>query len=135
MTETGRVARITSGIVVVECNENHDCHSCTQCDKGKNGRSMQAVDRSGVSLSEGDLVEVYLPPGKAIKASFIVLIFPLILFILFYYAVSRLLPEVHEAVPVLSGFVGIAVGFALNILFRNKTKDLPIITRKIEDNG
>ena len=132
MTETGRVARITEGIVVVECNENPDCHSCTLCDKGDNGRSMQAIDRSGVSLSQGDLVEVYLPPAKVIKASFVVLIFPLILFMLFYYATSRFFPAVHEAVPVLSGFVGMAVGFALNVLFRSKTRDLPIITRKLD---
>ena len=135
MTETGKVMQIGSHTVVVECAENPDCHSCTRCDQGREGRRMQALDRTGAPLKEGDLVEVYLPPAKAIKASFVVLIVPLLLFLLLYFSASRLLPGVHEAVHVLSGFVGIALGFAVNILFRSKTRDLPVVTRKVENRG
>lgn len=134
MTETGTIISIEHDRYIVECAQNPDCHSCTHCDKGREHRRMEARNPAGLELETGNRVEVYLAPGKTIMASFLVLIVPLMLFILFYYVGRRLLPRVSDPVLALLGIAGIAVGFLLNLTFKRKPQDLPRITRILDES-
>ena len=125
MTQTAVVRKVSDRLVEVECAANPDCHSCSGCAMGKDSRLMQVLNARGLELREGDVVELYLSPGRSVRASFFVLIFPLLLFVLFAYLAGRVLPGLHEALRMLVGVAGLAVGFALNLLFRGRTRDLP----------
>ena len=62
-----------------------------------------------------------------------VLILPLILFIVCYYAAGMLLPGAGDPLKVLFGFGGVAAGFVVNLLLGRARRDLPeIIARRSE---
>jgi positive regulator of sigma E activity len=79
-----------------------------------------------LSIETGQYVEVFVPPVRAIKSGFLVLILPLILFVVGYLVSASL---ETEALRVLSGLGGLVVGFVLVFIFgRSHQADLPMIT-------
>lgn len=88
---------------------------------------MEAVNRSGSELKEGDLVEVRVATSVAVQASFLVLILPLAMFVLLYFLVQKAAPASPEGLRVAVGLGGLGAGFGLNLLIRGKHRELPEI--------
>ena len=127
MTETGVVRKIANEVVTVECSPTPKCEGCTTCSSVDGSRTMEAVNRSGSELRTGDRVEVRVSASVTAQASFLVLILPLALFILFYFILQKAAPASSEALRVVFGLGGLLSGFGLNFLFRGKHRELPEI--------
>ena len=70
-------------------------------------------------------MEVRVRASAAVQASFLVLILPLALFVAAYFVVQRAAPAAGEPLRVVGGIGGLAAGFALNLVFRGRHRDLP----------
>ena len=122
MMQRGIVENIDGQKITVRCRKNSDCDSCGSCLAGDSEKVFQAANSKGLSVRIGDVVEVYVSPQKAITASFVVFILPLLLFFVFYIA-SPLIGIHVEYGKTLFGFLGIAAGFGLNYATRTFSKD------------
>ncbi len=123
--------------VIVSCNTS----ACESCQAGAlcstKGKTFTARNSSKQPLHKGDMVELYLPPGKTIFAGFITLMVPLILFPVGYYLGATLFPSSQEIIHILIGVAGIAFGFFLSGMFSKikSSQYTPEITKimKTED--
>ena len=112
--------------------------SCTNCHAGAfcstKGKTFLAKNSKELTLSIGDEVELYLPPGRTILAGVITLMVPLMLFPVGYYLPHLLSTNPSELIKILWGFIGIAGGFMISRIFSKvKANEYsPEITRKIE---
>ncbi|NOY07654.1 MAG: SoxR reducing system RseC family protein [Spirochaetes bacterium] len=131
MTEKGIVDSIGDDIITILCSENPYCSSCNACEQSEEGKKLKARNPKDLSISTGDFVEIYLSPGKSILAGFMVFIMPIIMFFIFYYSAIYIVGTKIEAIQILFGLSGIAVGFAANFMYGRirKDSDLPEITR------
>jgi positive regulator of sigma E activity len=100
------------------------------CATTEGHRTLEALNRSGSDLREGDRVEVRVSASAAVQASFLVLIVPLAMFVLFYFLVQRGIPSAGEGLRVLAGVGGLGAGFGVNFLVRGKHRDLPVIVAR-----
>lgn len=136
MIEKGIVEKVEGKLITVRCVDTEKCNSCVGgCAGNEQGRVFKALNSRSLSLKKGDLVEVSLDAGKAVWSGFMVLILPLLLFFPFYFAAAYLLRGAGEAVKVLSGITGIALGFGVNFIRKRiiKDKDIPEIHKKADD--
>lgn len=135
MTEISTV--ISQKNTMVECGCTtagcSDCSGNSFCNV--KGHSFTATNPKNIPLSEGDLIEVFLPPGKTVFSGFMVLIFPLILFFLGFVLTGTIVTDAGEGIKALGGFIGLAAGFGIGYLFGkiNKKKYMPIVEKKISD--
>ncbi len=134
MLEKATVIRINNDVVTLACGDSESCQSCAAhgfCG-GVNDKTFEAVNINGYELEPGSKVEVFLPTGKTIGAAFMVMIFPLLLFFVFFFGIRLLLESAGEGIQVLSGLAGIAAGFGINFITSRKAgkKGMPEITRK-----
>lgn len=84
-------------------------------------------------LKEGNPVEYYIPEGKTIAASFIMLIFPLGMFILTFALLGLLGINSEKIKALLSLITMIGSFFLTKILKKAGLKEtLPVITKKVE---
>ena len=125
MMETGVVRKIDKDVVTVECSPTPSCEGCTICATGDGVRTLDARNRTGAVLREGDRVEIRVKTSAAVQASFLVLILPLALFVVAYFIVQRVSPASSEGARVVAGIGGLGAGFAANLLFRGKHRELP----------
>ena len=135
MTEKATVKKIENDIATLVCGDTAGCGSCAAhgiCG-GASERSFEAWNKSGLELNEGDKVEVLLPTGRTIGSAFMVMIFPLLLFFVFFYAAPVIIRDAAEGLRVLFGVIGIAAGFGINFLLNRKQnrRNMPLIIRKI----
>lgn len=132
MREIGTIVKIKGEIVTLKFQKTEACESCGSSFCNTKDRVFEAKNSRDLPLAEGETVAVYLPTGKTIGASFMVLIFPLMLFILLFILSGKLFPESGEGVQALAGLAGLAIGFGASILLRNvrKTNDMPEIIEK-----
>jgi len=125
------------GKVTVSCQSVacESCHAGGFC--GAKGKSFIARNESDTALSIGDTVELYLPPGKTVLASFVALLLPVLLFPVGYYLPSLFKIDLPELGRVLFGIGGIACGFLISRIFSSKrAKEFtPQITRVIASSG
>ncbi len=134
MMEQGKITDINGGEIILSCSSlSGGCKSCSGnsfC--STNGKVFSALNDKEIDLKSGDTVEIYLPPGRTIFAGFMVLIFPLLSFILFFIAGSRIFNG-SEGFGVLSGILGLSAGFWITYLYNkvSKQKNTPQITRII----
>jgi len=134
MTEQGKITDIIGEEIILSCSSlTGGCKSCSGnsfC--STNGKVFSALNGENINLKSGDTVEIYLPPGQTIFAGFMVLIFPLLSFIVFFVAGSWLFNG-SEGLGVLSGVLGLAVGFGITFQYNkiSKQKNTPQITRLI----
>ena len=129
MIENGTVVQIEDSIVTLRAVDQEKCKSCSGSFCQVKEKLIKARNRSSLPIAEGDLVEIFLPTGKTIFAGFMILIFPLILFALFYM-LSKTLPGFQtEGRQVLAGLVGLSSGFGISyLLFRlNRNPEMPEI--------
>ena len=133
MTGKGIVRDVTEDSVSILYCGDRDCEGCHNCGHlfKEKEKILQATNRTNQPLNPGDSVEVFLAPWKAVKAAFLVLILPLLLFFVFYYAGSRLLSIEKENIQVLLGVGGIILGFLINLIRKlvSRRTDLPEIVR------
>lgn len=134
MTEKATVLTHNGDKVLLGCStESAACKSCAGspfCNV--HDRTYEAILEPGVSVCEGEVVRVYLPPGRTIFAGFMVLIVPLLLFLLFFLSASRIFPEAGEGKKALLGILGLAAGFGISFLFSrvSKKKNMPRVIGK-----
>ncbi len=131
MTEEGIVREIRNDVTVIGCARSGGCKNCssTFCSAAEESR-YEAINPHRLPVEPGDVVQIEISPGRTIAASFSVLIFPLILFIAAFAAVSVLAPQTGEAVRTLFGIAGLAVGFAVTYLMsrRRARTHMPVIS-------
>ena len=135
MLEKATVIKTNDKIITLACGDSEGCQSCAAhgfCG-GVNDKTFEAWNLHDLELEPGSSVEVNLPTGKTIGAAFMVMIFPLILFFLFFYGAGRLFGNPGEGIQVIGGLVGIAAGFGINFVINRKPnkKNMPEITRKL----
>ena len=98
-------------------------------------RTFPAENPENLFLLKGDMVEILVDPGDAIKAAFMIFMLPLLGFLAFY-GVASLLTSI-EVVLFLAGVLGLAGGLGFNGLLR-KVKGpgrLPVIQKKMTPEG
>lgn len=124
------------GLITVSCETD----TCANCKAGSfcasKGKTFVAHNGTDKHLSVGDMVEIYLPPGKTVTAGFIALLVPILLFPVGYYLPSLFSANPGEGIRIVGGIAGIAVGFFISRVFSKlKSKEFtPEITRVIEED-
>ena len=98
----------------------------------KKDRIFEVRNVNNFELAEGDEVEFLLPSGRTVFESFLVLILPLLLFIVFYYIGKGIFGAESEGKNILCGLLGIANGFLIALFYKKLrgNQDMPVITRK-----
>ncbi|MEW5814299.1 MAG: SoxR reducing system RseC family protein [Spirochaetota bacterium] len=133
MTETGKIIKIEGNRVTLGVCGEESCQACGgSCSIKEKERVFTALNSRDLSLQAGDEVEVYISAGKTLKASFMLLILPLLLFIIFYAGAGGIFKGASEAVKALGGVAGLASGFGINYLYKilRKQPDMPEIIGK-----
>lgn len=152
MTEQGIVKKVEGQLVWISAEKcagcEHELH-CGSCESGNGSsesssssghheltifaarreRLFAARNSQSLAIKIGDRVEYFIAPGKAIKAGFLVLIVPILVFFLFYYVTGLLWSEAVETTKVLVGIGGIVMGFVMNFALKSKTREYPEITK------
>lgn len=129
MTERAIVRHINNEIVTVACSQRESCESCSSSFCASSERTFDAINRNGIKINPGDIVDIYLAPGKAIGAGFRVLIVPLALFVGAYALSTLFIESSADGIRALFGLAGLALGFVLTVLHakRKKNSQLPEI--------
>ena len=129
MTEKGLVTKVQGTSVTIRC-DGAECASCASCSGEQHKRTISARNSMGLDVSVGDVVEVHVSAYKALRAAFLVLILPLILF-LACYALGGWIGIESEPVRALCGVAGIGLGFLVNLALRHigGDSDTPEISR------
>ncbi len=136
MIEQGKIVTIQDETVTLSCSAlSGGCKSCKAnsfC--SVNGHTFDAINRGKLNLKSGDLVEIYLPTGRTLFSGFMVLIFPLILFIIFFLTGSVLL-KLGDGPSTAFGIGGLAAGFAITAVYNkvSRIKNTPRITKRLEE--
>ncbi len=133
MYEAGKVIKINNKVVSVKCEKSEQCKSCSSTFCNVKDRRFKALNSKNIELQIDDTVEVFISPGKTIFSSFVVLIFPLIMFILGYFLSGKIFNFQTDALKAAGGAAGLFIGFILSFLFNmlKKNQNLPVITRKL----
>ncbi len=112
MVEKARVLKSEGRIVTLSCG-SPACGSCSGHFCNLRDRIFPALNSGNLPVKEGDIVDVFVAPGKAIVSGFIVLIMPLVLFAVAYWVTGRVSGGASDLVRVAFGLVGLACGFGL----------------------
>ncbi len=133
MTEISTVISYTKQQAVLSCTSS-TCSSCAGnsfCNV--KAHTYTALNPQKIEIKPGDEVEVFLPPGKTIFSGFLVLIFPLILFIAGFLLTGVFIDGAGEGIQALGGFLGLSAGFGLGFLFGRlkKRQFMPTIQKKV----
>jgi len=134
MTETATVLTNNGNTVLLGCGiESDTCKSCAGnafCNIKE--RTYEAILDKGVSVEEGDVVQVFLPPGRTILAGFMILILPLLFFLLFFLLARNVFLVPGEGKQALFGILGLGLGFVSGFGFGriNRKKNMPRVIGK-----
>jgi len=133
MYERGIVTSVDKNIITIKCGKPEQCKACSSSFCNIKTKNFKALNHKGLDIAEGDNVEVYISPSKTIGYSFIVLIFPLLMFIAGYYLTGILFNVESDALKAAGGIAGLVTGFILSFLynFLQKNQNLPVISEKL----
>jgi sigma-E factor negative regulatory protein RseC len=133
MYEAGKIIKINHNIATVKCDKSEQCKSCSSSFCNVKERKFKAINSNDIEIGVGDTVEVYISPGKTILSSFVVLIFPLLMFIAGYILSGKFFNFQTDALKAAGGALGLFLGFILSFLFNmlKKNQHLPAITKKL----
>lgn len=123
MYQTAFVKKINSdGTVLVGCSTKA-CQNCKAemfCNN-KDHTDFLARNDSGLSLTEGQIVNLYLPPAPTILSTLLVFALPLAMFPV-GYLLAKNLTTFNEILCALCGFAAMAVAFTAAALINIKHK-------------
>ncbi len=118
------------GTVLVGCDNSAcaGCHAKMFCNN-KNQNEYLSLNTKKIELKEGDLVELFLPPGKTILSTVLVFALPLALFPVGYILGGLIfINEVQKALCGI-GFMALAFLIASLIFTRNKRQLMPVVEK------
>ncbi len=120
------------GTVLVGCDNSAcaNCHAEMFCNN-KNQNEYLALNPKKVEVKEGDMIELFLPPGKTIMSTVLVFALPLALFPVGYLLGTQItLNEVYRA---LCGIAFMALAFLISsiIFTHHKRQLMPTIEKVI----
>lgn len=95
-------------------------------------QEFRSVNPKNFDLKQGDAVQYYIPEGKTILASFLVLILPLIVFLASFIILKSTGVQSEKLIALIS-FILMIVSFSFNKLLKKVgvKETLPEITEKI----
>ena len=133
MYEAGRIIKINNKVATLKCGKPEECKSCSSSFCNVKDRRFKALNSNNLDIQIDDTVEVYISPGKTIMSSFIVLIFPLLMFIAGYFLSGVIFNFQTDALKAAGGAAGLFLGFILSFLFNmlKKNQHLPVITKNL----
>ncbi|MFO8065849.1 MAG: SoxR reducing system RseC family protein [Spirochaetota bacterium] len=133
MVEKARVISIDGERVTLSCSDLAGCKACSGSFCGTKQRSFDAANTNNLDLNPNDEVEVFVHPGKAILAGFMVLIFPLVLFVGGFLASGPWLGVTSEAARVAVGGGALVAGFAAVYRYnrRHGNSQMPSVLRRV----
>jgi len=121
------------GTVFVGC----DAKACGNCSGSMfcnvKHKTFPAKNPDGLDLRPGDVVELYLPPGKTIFSTFMILMVPLAMFLAGYYLAGLFNAQASELTRFFFGIGGVLTGFLIAWLFFRKRRNsyIPVIASTI----
>jgi positive regulator of sigma E activity len=134
MKETATILEIQGDgdTVLLQFHEQEACGNCNSMFCKANERTFTAQNIESLDLKKGDVVTVFLPAGKTIQASFLLLIAPLILFFIFFVLSERIFGIKTEIVKIGIGLAGLLLGFLISYGMTKKSKNssMPRIIEK-----
>lgn len=136
MTETAKITSVDGELVRVICGPGPGsalrCNTCGAASCAVNSRPYAVRNVMGFDLRPGDVVEISVPPSRALVAGLIVLGVPLAGFVLFYAIAAQLWRG--QAAATLAGFCGLAVGLLPALIWKmlRTTSDLPEVSAVLE---
>lgn len=133
MNNTAIVNRIENSEIYLIHIKDYDKKEKTERDFWKvKDQEFKGLNPEGYDLQSGDAVEYFIPEGKTILASFLVLIFPLVSF-LATFGILAILGFKSEKLMALISVAVMILSFSVNkVLKKMGVKEtLPIITDKI----
>jgi len=112
-----------------------NCKASMFCNN-RNDSEFSALNPKGISVKEGDMVELFMPPGKTILSTVLVFALPLALFPLGYLLMKKISPSSGEILCALGGFgaMAVAFGIAAAISVSRKRNLMPVITKVVSEN-
>lgn len=118
------------GTVLVGCDTSAcaGCHAKMFCNN-KDYNEYLALNKKKLELKEGDMVELFLPPGKTILSTALVFALPLVLFPVGYLLGGLI--SVNEVQKALGGIAFMALAFLVTSLIftHNKRKLMPVVEK------
>lgn len=133
----GRITSLEKNIATITCGAKADmCKKCGSSFCAVKIKKFNAVNSQNLDIANGDMVEIFIPPAKAIGYSFFVLIFPLLMFIAGYFLSAPLFGASTDNMKALYGTVSLFIGFATVFIYSLKWKNstLPTITKKLNND-
>ncbi len=111
MEQCGTVKSVKKGFAEVEVKRSTACETCSAahvCPSGRKDAVVRARNDAGASV--GDRVKLETPSGNVLKYAFIVFVFPLLLAMAAFFAVSSFADEKYALIAAGAGF---AAAFAV----------------------
>lgn len=133
----GRVTSLEENIATITCGAKADmCKKCGSSFCAVKTKKFDAENSKNLDIAVGDMVEVFIPPAKAIGYSFFVLIFPLLMFIAGYFLSAPLFGTSTDSMKALYGTISLFIGFAIVLIYSLKQRNstLPVITEKLNND-
>ncbi len=118
------------GTVFVGC----DAKACGNCSGSMfcnvKHKTFPAKNPNDLEVRPGDVVELYLPPGKTVFSTFMTLMVPLALFPVGYYLAGLFNAQASELMRFFFGIGGVMAGFLFAWLFFRKRGNsyIPIVS-------
>lgn len=141
MTEKATVTGIErvddAGVEIVTIEAAPDrCESCSSSFCALHKSAFTARNTAKLALRVGDVVDVSVPPGRALGAGLLVFILPLAFFVAFYLGAMGLGVS-GDAGRTALGFVGLVVGFSVTLLASRgrRDRDAPVISAVVREDS
>ena len=118
MIEKGIITEINGGEVTIIIARTDACAGCKGCLLSSDRKSMLLKAKASPDFSVGDIVSFEINPGAVMRSSFLVLFFPLVMFIIGILAggrvVNRLFPLLDKnTAGIIAGVVFLVITFAV----------------------
>jgi len=132
MTEKGKVREVRENLVIVAPERSAACFGCmnTEC---KNGPGLTSENPAGLSLREGQTVEVCAASASLISQALVVILPPLLGFVLGFGLTRLLFPQAPEGASAGMGLVFLFAAAFVVYFVRKKRPAGPVykVTRII----
>jgi positive regulator of sigma E activity len=136
MIERGMVTAIQDKLVTVQLEMQEGCAACSNANCKSNRQEIKTYNRDGISLSDGESVEVAIEGKSQAIGAFWVLGMPLALFVGAYFVGRFLFPGANEGPAALCGLAGLVIGMVAGVLIQKgkRMETLPRIVRVVGPN-